>query len=500
MGRTSRILVVIGLWITSIVAVVGVLPATTGVAAAESVRSAASSDTAAVIGEPSESIVDESCPEGRKTFDGRGGITRAVRSCDGATPASDVGAIVDCTSGGVLVFIGNATDTERVYEVVTAIDGGDPVLATIAVPAAGPDGMTESTTFVEVPPGSSLHLVVSSGGTVELERTYHDVCPLLLPTAAITPSCATEGAAVVLSNPADVAVLLDVVVDGAGVEYHVTPFGSLRIVVPVGEDRVSEIVVRHDGATLASEVVERDCEQPVAATSLDCANQAVAVVLTNTGENTSIVSLDVDGATVFTVPIEPGDVGASALLPLVEDRATRITVTHRDHVLSDDVLTLDCERPRLVATTADCATGRVVVTVANDGSRATTVDITKNGTPATSIDVPPGATTSAAIAFAEDERATLALADENVQPIEVVLDCVEVQAAVVEPASPSGGSPSPAPAPTAGPTLRPSDDGEARVLGVQIARTGSEALLLTEIASLLLGLGGALLVIARRTA
>ncbi len=298
------------------------------------------------------------------TGDGIDQSVSGTRNCE--EPAATV--VFDCAEGGVVVTVTNSGElptTVLVDGQQVVVDPGQPYTVTIpvaegeqySVTVTGDDGLDES-----------------ASGTRNCEEPEIE---------AISLECAEGGVVVVLTNtgelPATVTVDGEPVVIPAG--------GSTSVTVPVAENDSYDFDVVIDGETTNVTGV-RDCEQPgIASALLECAAGGLVVVLTNSGDADTVVTvagnpINVPAGTTAESPV-------SVTVPVAENDAYDITVTG-DELEETYTGVRQCEQPQTSSVQLECAEGGVVVLLTNDGASDTLVTVAGN-----EVAVPAGTTAEA---------------------------------------------------------------------------------------------------------
>jgi LPXTG-motif cell wall-anchored protein len=248
------------------------------------------------------------------------GITTNVtgtRNCE----ELDGSVVFECAEGGVVVSVTNNGDVPTSF----TINGGDPIEVAVGdthtetVPVA--EGDDYSVTIV----GEGLD--ESTAGTRNCEE------PAVVSTEL---DCAEGGVVVVLSNTGE----LEATVSVNGEDVTVPAGGTATVIVPVDENADYDFDIVIEGVT-TDVTGTRDCEQPgVVSAEVDCAKGGVVVLLTNTGESDTTITVDGDDVVVPAGTTEEAPV--EVLVSVDEDAAYDFTVTG-DELDEEFNGTLDCE-------------------------------------------------------------------------------------------------------------------------------------------------------------
>ena len=168
-------------------------------------------------------------------------------------------------------------------------------------------------------------------------------------SADIEYDCESGGALVTMRNDGGGDVVFQIVVDDAnfGPTHTVGADGETTVLVPLTEDQKATIAVEAEGfGTIVEEVVQLDCNNPLAAFAVECAEGGVVVTLTNDGESPVDLTVTKDGEIVDTVTV--GDTPVDVLVPMDEDETSTIVVTNGAVPVDEQVITYDCTPPDTV--------------------------------------------------------------------------------------------------------------------------------------------------------
>jgi hypothetical protein len=304
--------------------------------------------------------------------------------------------VFQCAAGGVAISVTNTGDLPTSIQV----NGGAPIEIAVGATYA---------TVIPVAEGAPYSVTVTGNGFSASASGTRDCEEPAVQSVAL--DCAEGGVVVVLTNggelpaPATVAGNAVVIPAASGD----TP-GTLSVTVPVAENATYDFDIVIEGST--TEVAgTRDCEQPSASATFDCAVGGVVVRITNSGESDTVVTVSGDdvvppevqlfGEVAINVPAgTAAEDPVELVVPVAEDASWDITVTG-DGLDEHFSGVRDCEQPAVASANLVCAEGGVVVLLTNSGESDTSVLV--NGV---AEEVPAGTT-------AEDPVEVFVPVDEN---------------------------------------------------------------------------------------
>ena len=248
----------------------------------------------------------------------------------------------DCSNGsdGTLTLADGETETVSGLPVGTTC-----TVAEVGIPDPVP-GYEYGEPVLDPPDGT-----VTVGSTTEPVTVTVENPLVWLPAASadIVNDCESGGALVTMRNDGGGEVVFQIVVDGEnfGPTHTVGSEGEQTVLVPLAEDQRATIAVEAEGfGTVVEDVVQLNCNEPVAAFAVECAEGGVVVTLTNDGDTPVDLTVTKDGEVVATVTV--GDTPVEVLVPMDEDETSTITVTNGEVPVDEQEITYDCTPPDTV--------------------------------------------------------------------------------------------------------------------------------------------------------
>jgi uncharacterized protein (DUF983 family) len=262
------------------------------------------------------------------------------------------------------------------------------------------------------------------------------------PGASVSHQCAASGLDVTVTNTGDEAGTFSI----NGTAQVVQPGQSFTQNVPVAGGASVQVTVLLDNVDVAGSPFTflRDCQQPGASVSHQCAASGLDVTVTNTGDDTGLFSIN-----GIEQSLAPG-AHFTQNVAVAEGDSVQVTVLLDGSDVAGSPFTFlrDCEQPGAQAAN-NCTAGGIDLVLTNSGASPTTFEVTKNGVVIDHVVVGANSTVVVSYPLTEDEVAVFRVTGPGFDSgdLSVIHDCVQVSAPpIVTRALPP--SPSPAPVPS----------------------------------------------------
>jgi hypothetical protein len=246
------------------------------------------------------------------------------------------------------------------------------------------------------------------------------------PAALVSHTCAASGLDVTVKNTGTDSGTFSI----NGTAQLLAPGQSFTKNVAVAEGATVQVTVLLDGNAVAGSPFTflRDCAQPEASVTHECADSGLDVTVTNTGDESGAFSMDGTSQS-----LAPGQ-HFTKNVAVAEGATVQVTVLMNGAPVPGSPFSFlrDCEQPGASATN-NCTDNGTDLALSNSGESPATLTVTKNGAPIDTVTVPGGGAVFRSYPLAEDEIAIFRVTGPGFDSGALIVthDCVQVRGTII---------------------------------------------------------------------